>query len=325
MRLNTSMMLSFYLWSILVGSMVKASPDTSVKNENGTTVTLECRYHRHGVEKHIKTVDTSRCFYGDLCCCNLDAFDIADLLLTERESVFTGRIEEVQALPESLLVRRDVNAVIHIEKVFRGNEIKPSSKIDVRLTSDMFIWEQTGQSRIVARQTLANEHDAKSMAIYERLNELAERNTRGELEADEYARLKGELESEWEQLEELRWDWEGEIGVITSGRDGPATNCNDGRFTTDRFGVLRVGTPYLFALDISSTVTDDVYHISDKLWWSIFWGDEMNDVVHALNYTSSCLSWPEIVYEPGNEQVAIDICADWARGATRPGIISRRH
>lgn len=297
--------------------------DTDVTGENSTTVMLECDLH--GIKKHVKTIDVSRCFYGDLCCCNFDAFDIADLLLTYRESIFTGRIVEVQELPDTLLVRRDVNAIIYVEKVFRGDKIKPNSKIHVRLTSDMFIWEDTGQSRIVARQTLANEHDAKSEAIWLRFQELDERNSRGEIDANEYDRLASELGAEYEQLGSLRWDWEGEVGKITRGRDGPARNCNDGRFTTDRFGALEIGATFLFSLDKGSEAAVGVHSLSDNQLWGTFGGDEMNDVIHALDYTNTCLSWPQIAYEPEEEYVAIDICADWARGVTRPGTISRRH
>ena len=224
-----------------------------------------------------------------------------------------------------MLVRRDVNAVIFVEKVFHGNQIKPSSKIDVRLTSDMFIWEETGQSRIVARQTLANEHDAKSKDIWQRFQELDERNSRGEIDAEEYERIAGELKAERKQLGYLRWDWEGEMGVITSGRDGPNSNCYDGRFTTDRFGALEVGPTYLFGLDKASRGADGVYFLSDKERWNIFWGDEMDEVVLALESTIACLSWPEIVYEPENESIAIGICSDWARGSHRPWSVKRRH
>lgn len=294
-------------------------------DDGSNIVTLECLHYGKVVERRSKTVDTTRCFYGDLCCCNLDAFDIANLLLKNRDSVFTGRIEEVQDLPETLLVRRDVNAVIHVEKVFRGNQIKPSSKIDVRLTSDMFIWEETGQSRIVARQTLANEHDAKSKDIWQRFQELDERNSRGEIDAEEYERIAGELKAERKQLGYLRWDWEGEMGVITSGKDGPNTNCYDGRFTTDRFGALAVGPTYLFGLDKANREADGVELLSDKERWNIFWGDEMDEVVLALESTNACLSWPEIVYEPENESVAIGICSDWARGSHRSWSVKRRH
>ena len=315
--------LRFFTLCVLVSSVTMVDSKNNESEEGSKTVKVECGYP--GVDRHTKTVDVSRCFYGDFCCCNFDAFDLADLLLTGRESVFTGRIEIVEELPETLLVRRDVRATISVEKVFRGNNVKPSSTIQMRLSSDMFVWEETGQSRIVARQTLANEHEAMQETIVDRYRALTERNSQGDMDENEYKKATVQLEAGMQQLGELRWDWEGEIGMIFSGRDGPIPNCNNGLFTTDRFGALEVGPTYLFAMDKSSTEIDGVYQLSDKLPWSVFWGDEMKDVVLALTTTNVCLSWPEMVFEHENEFVEIGVCSAWARGSNRPWTIKRRH
>lgn len=323
MRLNNSVNLLYHFSTYLIGILISVGLNANIINESSTLVKTECGYP--DVDRHTKTVDASRCFAGDLCCCNFDAFYFADFLLSQRKSVFTGRIEEVQELPDTMLVRRDVIATIVIEKVFGGNKINSLSKIHVRLSSDMFIWEETGQSRIVARQTLANDHESKVRAIVERRHKLKERNAKGDIDHNEYEEATIQLEAEREELGHLRWDWEGEIGVITIGTDGPVPNCNNGRFTTDRFGALEVGPTYLFALDQAINETDGVYLLSDELPWSIFWGHEMNDVVRALTFTIRCLNWPQIVYEPEDEYVAISICSDWARGANRPWSVKRRH
>ena len=267
-----------------VGTLVvlaAVEPTADEGDAGGTTITLECGMYE---ERHTKSVDTSRCFVGDLCCCRYDAFDFADLLLTEEETVLVGRIEDVAGLPESLLVRRDVRATVAVHGVFRSGANPPRPSIHVVMSSDMFLWPETGESRIVARQAMAREHG------------------------------------------QLRWDWEGETGSVRKRyRQDPFPNCDSGVFTIDRDGALEVGGTYLFALKDHPIREGHVeYQLSDNDRWNVFRGDEMDDVVHALNYTNICLSSSEIVYGPENEHVAIDICADYARGRTMPGDVGRR-
>ena len=92
----------------------------------------------------------------------------------------------------------------------------------------------------------------------------------------------------------------------------------------DRDGALEIGGRYLFALRDAVGESRSEYALSDRDEWNVFWGDEMDEIVHALTYTNACLSWPEIVYGPENEHVAIDICASWARGRTLPQEVRRR-
>ncbi len=106
-------------------------------------------------------------------------------------------------------------------------------------------------------------------------------------------------------------------------REDPFPNCDNGVFTLERGGALEVGGTYLFSVE-HATPEGVGYRLSDNADWNVFWGDEMEEVVHALSYTNACLSWPEVVYGPENEFVAIDICADWARGRTMPHEVGRR-
>ena len=278
-----------------------------------STTTIECGYP--GVDRHSKVVDAARCFVGDLCCCRYDAFDFAELLLTESDTVLSGRIEHVAGLPASLLVRRELQATIMVEEVFRSGESEPPTKVEVRLSSDMFVWPETGESRIVARQAMASEHEAKVGSLWRRLRSL---------DPDADATARSRLNAERERLGTLRWDWEGEIGVIERTGEEPFPNCGNGVFTVERGGALEAGGTYLFALDDATGEEVLEYRLPDNERWNVFWGDEMDEVVHALAYTKGCLSWPEIVYGPENEYLAIDICVPWARGRTLPNEVGRR-
>ena len=145
-----------------------------------STTILECGCLPEN--RHTKEVDTSRCFVGDLCCCQYDAFDFANLLLTEGETVVSGRIEAVAGLPDSLLVRRDVRATIAVDGVFRTDANAPPPTMEVRLTSDMFLWPDAGVSRIAARQAMHRAHEAKEHAILERRRSLDAKRATGDLD-----------------------------------------------------------------------------------------------------------------------------------------------
>lgn len=302
----------------ILGALVLAlaAADGTPGEDHGagtSTITIQCGVP--GVDRRPKVVDTLRCFVGDLCCCRYDAFDLAELLRTESETVLSGRIERVEGLPESLLVRRDVQATILVEEVFRRGRSEPQPRVAVGLSSDMFAWPETGESRIVARQTMASEHERKVKSLWQRYQSL-------DPDTDSVARTR--LAAERERLGTLRWDWEGEMGVIRRPREEPFPNCGNGVFTLDRGGALEVGGTYLFALDDAADEGESEYRLSDKDDWNVFAGDEMVEVVHALTYINACLSWPEIVYGPENEYLAIDICGGWARGSTMPHQVGRR-
>lgn len=312
---------SVAIWLLVATMPAMASNGGDESTGGRTTTTIEC-----GIpgERRSQLVDMSRCFVGDLCCCRYDAFDLADLLLTEEETVLVGRVEEVAGLPESLMVRRDVQATIGIHKVFRNAASTPPPKIRIRLSSDMFLWPETGASRIVARQAMAGEHEAMDSSIRERLESLEAAWTNGEIDSEAYGNEKSRLAAESERTGELRWDWEGELGVVWRRRAEPFPNCDNGVFTVDRGGALEVGGTYLLVLNEANGEADVEYLLSDNAPWNVFTGEEMDEIVHALSYTNACLSWPEIVYGPENEHVAISICADWARGRTLPYEVGRR-
>lgn len=304
----------------LVLALAAVASNASESKAGPSTVTIEC-----GIpDRHPKVVDTSRCFVGDLCCCRYDAFDLADLLLSEEETVISGRIEEVVGLPETLLVRHDVQATVAVHKVFRSGASPPARTIQVRLSSDMFVWPEAGVSRILARQAMVNEHERQERSILERRRLLDAELASGELDEEGYGKATAQLRAERKRLGQLRWDWEGEMGVFTRSRQDPFPNCDNGVFTMDRDGSLEVGGTYLFALEQATVDTEGEYRLSDDARWNVFSGDEMADIVHALTYTNACLSWPEIVYGPENEFVVINICATWARGSTRPHEVTRR-
>lgn len=274
---------------------------------DGTTITMECGYTLHGTgsweslgrpdtdtRTYTRTVDPSRCFVGDLCCCQYDAFDMAFMLLAERETkagetVLLGRIEDVRGLPDSPFVRRDARATVAVEKVFRSRANAPEPRIGVRVSSDMFLWPETGRSRIATRRAIRREH------------------------------REGDRPGNAPDV-----DWEGEIRLIPNGSLFPDAQCgHSGAFAEDRGGALEVGGTYLLALAAASGEAGVDYVLYDDDW-TVFAGDEMDEVVHALDYTVGCLRWPVIASAPEDELIAaLDICFHAARGMTWPHEIKR--
>ena len=294
-------------------------------DKDATEATITCTYFSGG--PITKTVDPSGRFVGDQCCGRYDAFDFAERLLDEEGTVVVGRIENVMELPETLLVRRDVQATVQLHKVFRYTAKVPAPKIQIRLSSDMFVWPETGESRINARQALVNEHERKVRLLLDRGRSLDEKLERGVLDDEAYLTEKSLLETEYKRLGSLTWEWDGEIGSrVKRSRMEPFLNCDNGGFTLDRGGVLEVGGTYLFALEEVTRDAGIEYLLKDTEKWNVFEGEEMDEIVYALITTRACLNLPELLYDSEAEDafVVIDFCARWARGSTRPNEISRR-
>ena len=293
---------------------------------NETDATITCMYFDGG--EKTRTMDLSWQFDGDLCCGRYDAFGMAERLLDEGESVVVGRIEDAKELPETLLVRRDVAATVEVQEVFRHTAKEPAPRIQVRLSSDMFLWPETQQARIVARQGLINEHERKRDSLVARGRSLDEELASGILDEDSYRTEISLLEAEYLRIGNLRWEWDGEKNSrVRRTRADPFPNCDNGRFTLDRGGALEVGGTYLFALDEVANNGGIEYRLHDMDYdakWNVFEGEEMDDIVHALTLTNACLNWPELVFDEENGFVMINICATWARGVTRPNQVRHR-
>lgn len=344
------------------------------------------------------------CFVGDVSCQH-DAFDFAGDLLDESSDlllVVSGRINSVEGMPDTILIRRDVQAnfivdwihryqdnifdadwmhryersikraqVAHGYKRHEGKDLgevgfgerklilddgpflaseafifdwvgsvlgAPTKTITIQLTSDMFLWPETGTSRIVARRILDKPFDEGRKKFRQEIAELDRRLEASLIDADEYRAAESDLKARLRRLlasqpqRQLDGVWKLSESSARTRRSqlidvagGAATHTYGGSFTHHRGGALEVGARYLFALRERINGAADSYHFRDFDDWKVFWGDEMREVDWALHAIHNCHRMTSILHDPKNGVHAGGVCVNYARGLARGNDIRRRH
>ena len=195
------------------------------------------------------------------------------------------------------------NPTRFVDEWVRGRMgVGPRKRIAIHLSSNLFVWPESGTSRGVAR--MDREERERNEETKRRTEALATRLEAGALGREEHRRL-----------------------LVEDFNDGPV---DGGRFVEDRGGALQVGGRYLFALSERVEGDEDAYRFEEAAHyhttWRVFWGGEMQDVDRAMREIASCLLPLTILPAPPEEQYAWSICEAAARyrGAEREPVVVRQ-
>ena len=278
-----------------------------------------------------------KCFGGDRLCVD-DAFDLAKEMLDRnhwelRDDVLlvaSGTIEDVQSLPSSLAVEREVRATFAIDWLYRyqTEHDVPDWKY---FFDKSFAWASEAYSDGAApvRALGARAYDLDGAHPF-RPTRFVDEWVRGRMGNGPRKRIAIHLSSDlflWpasgmargvarmgseerERHESAIRRTEALVAKLEAGELGDEEHrrllwedfehrhLEGGRLVEDRGGALEVGGRYLFALGDIVDGAQDAYRFEERARtrWRVFWGDELEDVGRALSEIGKCLAtlsiWP---------------------------------
>ena len=279
------------------------------------------------------------CFVGDRHCVE-DAFDLAEAILRDNHErgssdkdddvllAATGTIEDVQGLPNSLTVDREVRATFAIDWLHRY-------QTEHAVPDWKYFFDKS-----LARAFAAHADDALRPPTFGarrydlddvhpfRPTRFVDEWVRGRTGMGPRKRIAIHLGSDlfvWPATGTARGAARKERERLLHRESGG----HGGRFVEDRGGALEVGGRYLFALGARVDGGRDVYRFTEAhAKWRVFWGGELDDVDRALKEIAACMGSLSALSGPPQhyEFVAWRICEEAARyrSARRGAVLRQR-